>query len=87
VLARVLGLEAQVALFPPEQVEERVVDLLLDEVLEHLAVEVALVDEDLAEAPPAFSFFWIFCRPSAWRSCFSEMTPAFTRRLPRDSRL
>ncbi len=51
VLAGVLGLEAKVAGLPTEQVEQRIVDLLLDEVLEQLAVEVTLVDEDLAQTP------------------------------------
>ena len=55
------------------------------EVLEHLVLEIALVDQDLPELAVRLLPFWIFIRPVAWRSCLSEMTPIATSRLPMDS--
>ncbi len=44
-----IGVEPQVALFPAHQVEERVGDLLSDELLEHVGLDVSLVHQDLTE--------------------------------------
>jgi len=46
------GDDPVLALLPAEEIEQRRVDLLVDEVLHHLGLDVTLVDEDLAQATP-----------------------------------
>ena len=81
--AHLIGLEAQLALFPAHEVEECVGDLVAHDVLEHVGFHVALVHQYLAE-------FAVAPCPSSGSSsapwpdavACSEITPELARRLP-----
>ena len=62
-------LEVEVALVPAHEVEDGVLDLLLDERLEDLFGDVALVDEDLAEPPPVRGLLGCAARAPWFSAC------------------